>query len=122
LARIPPSDPRAQTPLPPLTLYVLLSLLDGERHGYGIIKEVEAITEARTKMLPGTLYRLIKQLLAEGWIVEVGGALDDADAERRRYYRLTRWGRRITQAEIERLADIVRIAHARKLNVASALR
>jgi len=119
LARVQSSDPRAQTPLAPLTLYVLLSLLDGERHGYGIMKEVDAMSEQRTKMLPGTLYRLIKQLLAEGWIVEVDAPGDD-DGERRRYYRLTRWGRRITQAEVERLAAIVRIAHSRKMTLAPA--
>lgn len=113
MARVPAPDPRAQTPLPPLTLYVLLSLLDGERHGYGIIKEVESITDGRTILLPGTLYRLIKQLLSEDWIVEVSGTSGDSESERRRYYRLTRWGRRIAQAEIERLASIIRIAHVR---------
>ncbi|HEV7180830.1 MAG TPA: helix-turn-helix transcriptional regulator, partial [Candidatus Baltobacteraceae bacterium] len=68
---------------------------------------------------PGTLYRLIKQMLADGWISEVHKI--DPEDPRRRYYKLTPWGRRIARAEAERLADIVRVAQNRKLLPLGAL-
>ena len=102
-------DPKSKIPLSPATLYILLVLADGDRHGYAIIKEIEAATGGDIRLLPGTLYRLIKQLVDERWIVEVD------DDERRRYYRLTPWGRQIAQAEVARLADVMRIAQSHKL-------
>lgn len=98
--------------IPPAALYVLLVLSDGERHGYGIIKEIEAVTDGALTILPGTLYRIVKQLVDDGWIVEVGA--DEKD-ERRRYYRLTPRGRKAAQAEVARMAMIVSIARIRKL-------
>lgn len=99
--------------IPPAALYVLLALSDGERHGYAIIKEIDAITHGALTVLPGTLYRIIKQLVDDGWIVEVDGA--DAKDERRRYYRLTPRGRKAAQTEVARMAMIVSIARARRL-------
>lgn len=103
------SDPKTKIPLSPATLYILLVLADGDRHGYAIIKEIESATGGDIKMLPGTLYRLMKQLVDDRWIVEVD------DDERRRYYRLTPWGRQIAQAEVARLAEVMRMAQSRKL-------
>ncbi len=106
-------DAREALPLSAATFHILLALAGGERHGYGVIKEVEAQTGGTVKLGPGTLYRLVKQLQADGWITEVEG--DDDDDERRRYYRLTPRGRRIAQAEAQRLEELVRVARSRRL-------
>jgi DNA-binding PadR family transcriptional regulator len=98
--------------------HILLALADRERHGYSITKEVEEETEGAVRLGPGTLYRMLKQLLDDGWIVEVERA-DETDP-RRRYYRLTPRGRRVAQAEAARLANLVRLARTRRLLPASA--
>lgn len=98
--------------------HILLALADGESHGYGIIKEVEDSTGGNIRLLAGTLYRLLKEMAANGWIVEIEG---DEDDERRRYYRLTPRGRREAIAESERLEMLVRTARARKLLPAARL-
>jgi DNA-binding PadR family transcriptional regulator len=108
------ADVRSALPLGAATFYILLALAGGDRHGYGVIKEVEAQTGGTVKLGPGTLYRLIKQLLADGWIVEIAGD-PAADDERRRYYRLTERGRAIARAEAERLNDLVAVARERRL-------
>jgi DNA-binding PadR family transcriptional regulator len=99
--------------IPPAALYVLLALGDGERHGYAIIKEIETVTQGALSILPGTLYRIVKQLVDDGWIAEAGGT--QAKDERRRYYRLTARGRKAAQAEVARMAMIVSLARARRL-------
>jgi DNA-binding PadR family transcriptional regulator len=93
--------------------HILLALADGERHGYAITREVAEETDGEVKLGPGTLYRMLKQLLDDEWIVEIDRA--DADDARRRYYRLTPRGRRVAQAEVARLANVVRLARARRL-------
>jgi DNA-binding PadR family transcriptional regulator len=111
-------DPRAFLPLSPSAFYILLALAAEERHGYSIAKEVEDATGGTVHLGPGTLYRLIKQMVTDGWIVEVDRV--DSEDPRRRYYCLTPWGRRIARAEAERLADAVRTAMERRLLSASA--
>lgn len=106
------NDPRGLLPLSPLAFHMLVALADTPRHGYSISKEVETLTDGAIKLGPGTLYRLIKEMLADGWIAEAAGG--DADP-RRKYYRLTPWGRRIAQAEAERLDDLLRVARSRRL-------
>ena len=108
------ADFRSSLPLGAATFYILLALAGGERHGYGVIKEVEAQTAGTIKLGPGTLYRVIKQLLADGWIAEIDGDAG-GDGERRRYYRLTERGRSIARAEAERLDDLVAVARQRNL-------
>jgi DNA-binding PadR family transcriptional regulator len=105
-------------PLSPQSFYILLALAQGERHGYQISKEAEAATGGTVKLRAGTLYRLIKQMTADGWIAEVDRA--DPIDPRRRYYRLTSWGRKIAHAEAERLADLVRLARSYHLLPAGA--
>ncbi len=107
------SDVRSSLPLGAATFYILLALAGGDRHGYGVIKEVEAQTAGAVKLGPGTLYRLIKQLLADGWIAEIDG--DAGDDDRRRTYRLSSRGRAIARAEAERLDDLVTVARKRNL-------
>jgi DNA-binding PadR family transcriptional regulator len=102
--------------LTPASFHILLALAGGERHGYGIMQEVMAITEQRVRLGPGTLYRSIKALLADGLIEESSERPDPTlDDERRRYYRLTEPGRAIAEAEAERLAALVRVARSRQL-------
>jgi DNA-binding PadR family transcriptional regulator len=109
-------DPRALLPLTPAMFHVLLSLADGDKHGYAILKEVESRTAGDVALSTGTLYGLIKRLVADGLIVapirRPAGAGDD---ERRRYYRLTPFGRQVATAEAERHATIVATARSRRL-------
>jgi DNA-binding PadR family transcriptional regulator len=109
-------DPEELLPLTPAVFHILLALADGERHGYGVIKEVDARTEGKVRLGPGTLYGSIKRMLTEGLIEESGERPDpELDDERRRYYRLTKFGRRVAVAEAERLSRLVASARAKRL-------
>jgi DNA-binding PadR family transcriptional regulator len=95
---------------------VLLALADGERHGYGIMQEVESRSGGAVRLGPGTLYGAIKRMLTAGLIEESADRPDSDDDDRRRcYYRLTGRGRLVAAREAERLADLVRVAHAKRL-------
>jgi DNA-binding PadR family transcriptional regulator len=104
-------------PLMPLTsamFHILLALVDREQHGYGIMQEVES--RGNMRLGPGTLYGSIKRMLSDGLIEESDERPDpEMDDERRRYYRLTDFGRRVVSAEVERLAKLVRIARSKSL-------
>ena len=111
-----PRDPQGLLPLTPAMLHVLLALADGDKHGYAIIKEVARRTSDQVVLGAGTLYALIKRLLAEDMILETDDRPDPAlDDERRRYYRLTPFGRSVAMAEVQRLEAIVEQAHAKRL-------
>ena len=102
-------------PLTPTVFYILLSLADQERHGYAIMQEVEAMTGGQIRMGPGTLYGAIKRMLATGLIVESDERPDpEYDDERRRYYRLTTLGRRVLNAETQRLSHLVEVARRKR--------
>lgn len=102
--------------LTPAMFHILLALADREKHGYAIMREVETQTEGRIKMGPGTLYGSIKQMLAAGLIEESDDRPDPSlDDQRRRYYRLTRLGRRVASEEARRLAQLVVLAQRRNL-------
>lgn len=103
-------DPRAQLPLSPPMFHVLLSLSQGGRHGYLIMKEVEQRTGGAVRLSTGTLYGIVKRLLDSGMVTEV--ATDDA---RRRAYRLTAFGRAVARAEAERLESLVDAARDSRL-------
>ena len=110
------TEPHEMLPLTPAVFHILLALADGSKHGYGIMKEVEAITEGQVTMGPGTLYGTIKRLLASGLIEETGERPDpELDDERRRYYRLTGFGRDVLAAETQRLSDLVIVARRKRL-------
>lgn len=101
-------DPQELLPLTPAVLNILLSLADEERHGYGVMREVERRTDGRMKLGPGTLYRSIRQMLEKGLIEESVERPDsELDDQRRRYYRLTGFGQRAAVAELERLEGLV---------------
>jgi DNA-binding PadR family transcriptional regulator len=113
---MPHDDVAEFLPLSPPVFHVMVSLADGDRHGYAIIKEVADRTGGAERLGAGTLYAIIKRLLADGLIVEVKGARSIAgDFERRRYYRLTPLGRRVAIAEAERLERAVAAARSSKL-------
>ncbi|HEX7779826.1 MAG TPA: helix-turn-helix transcriptional regulator [Vicinamibacterales bacterium] len=99
-------------PLTPLSFEILLALLDGERHGYAILRVLQSRLSPTLPMRTGTLYRALQRLLDEGLIEKTGG---DRDDERRRYYRITSRGRKIARAEAERLAYQVAAARAHRL-------
>ena len=109
-------DPEQLLPLTPAVFHILLALADGERHGYGIMQETAARTDGKRRMGPGTMYGSIKRMLADGLIEESSERPDMAmDDERRRYYRLTGYGRRVAQAEARRLEQLVGIAQVKHL-------
>ena len=109
---------RDRSPLTPAVFHILLALADGPKHGYGIMQEVETITEGRVKMGPGTLYGSIKRMLASGLIAEEQERPDpELDDERRRYYRLTGPGADALRAEVWRLSDLVQVAHRKRILV-----
>ena len=109
-------DPETLLPLTPAVFHILLALADSERHGYGIMQEVALRTDGKLRMGPGTLYGSIKRMLADGLIMESGERPDPAlDDERRRYYRLTDFGQRVAQAEAQRLLQLLRVAHSKRL-------
>jgi DNA-binding PadR family transcriptional regulator len=107
--------PEDRLPLKPLHFLMLLTLADGERHAYGIKKDL-ASRGTHRDVGPGTLYRSIAQLIEAGLIAESDRRpVAELDDERRRYYRLTPFGRRVVIAEAERLDQLVAAARARKL-------
>lgn len=98
-------------PLSPAAFSILLALKEGEKHGYAILCEVAAQSDGAVKLLPGTLYNLLKRMLDDGWIEELDERPEPAeDDERRRYYRLSGVGEKIASLEAERLAGLVRAA------------
>lgn len=108
--------PNDFVPLTFAVFHILLSLFDSERHGYGIIREVEQRTEGELRMAPGTLFGALSWLVDDGLIEELDERPDPAlDDKRRRYYRITDLGRRVALAEALRLEKLVRIARAKRL-------
>src|SRR5215831_21068404 len=90
-----------RTPLTPAVLHILLALSTAERHGYGIMKQVEADSQGKVKMGPGTLYGSISRMMEAGLIRESDKRIDpEMDDERRIYYELTRAGRAALDAEL----------------------
>lgn len=98
-------------PLPTPTLYILVALRAGARHGYAVMQDVETFSEGTVRIGAGTLYGAIKRLVADGVVSEV--ARPAGDDERRRYYRLTELGERLCDVEVARLATLVRRAGPR---------
>jgi len=105
-------EPLSIIPLTAPVFHILLALADRQRHGYAILKEVEARSRGEVQLSTGTLYAAIKRLLTDGLIEEADTRPSPAeDDDRRRYYRLTSLGRRVAQAEAERLMKLIGIAN-----------
>jgi DNA-binding PadR family transcriptional regulator len=105
-------DPRSLLPLTEVAFEILLSLADGERHGYDILKDIERRTDGRLRLHPGTLYRALARMIDDG-LVEQTTTVDEAD-QRRRPVRMTRLGGDVAKAESVRLAAQVGHARARR--------
>jgi DNA-binding PadR family transcriptional regulator len=127
-------DPKDELPLTPVVLHILLALADGRRggqgeeesagrYGYAVAQEVEAMTDGQIRMGPGTLYGSIQRMLTSGLIEEVSRGKSGSrshlagadDEERRRYYRLSLFGRRVLELELARLARVVQVARMKHL-------
>jgi DNA-binding PadR family transcriptional regulator len=108
-------NPQERGPLTPAVFHILLSLADGERHGYSIMRDIATQTKGKVRLGPATLYRSIKHLVEDGLIEESDVRPDPAlDDERRHYYRLTELGRQVIVAEVQRLEEALRIARTRR--------
>ena len=106
-------DAAGLLPLSPAVFHILVSLADGDRHGYAIIQDVTARTSGEVRLGPGTLYRSIQRMIEQELIVETETRpAPEADDERRRYYRITVLGRAAARAEAERLSGLVKLARA----------
>ncbi len=104
----------SQAPLTPAVLHVLLALSTGERHGYGIMKQVKADSEGMVKMGPGTLYGSIARMTEAGLVRESDRRVDpEMDDERRIYYQLTGAGQTALEAELKRYRGVVAVAEGR---------
>jgi DNA-binding PadR family transcriptional regulator len=101
-------------PLKPEVLQILFSLLDGERHGYAMVKDIEDRTKGRMKLRPGGLYRHLHRMLEDGFVTE-SERRAASDDERRRYYDITPLGRRVAAAELRRMEEAISEGRARKL-------
>ncbi len=116
-------DPESLLPLTPAVFHIMLALADGERHGYGIMQEVAALTDGALRLGPGTLYGSIKRMLADGLIEETDERPDPLlDDERRRYYRLTAYGAAVLSLETRRLEGLVRQARRKRDEIAAGAR
>ena len=105
------ASPGPFAPLPTATLHILVALLNGEKHGYAIMGDVERLSDGAVRVGPGTLYGSIKRMLGDGLIEEAAERPDAAlDDQRRRYYRLTGLGAQACAAELKRLEALVRRA------------
>jgi DNA-binding PadR family transcriptional regulator len=103
-------------PLNHADFHIMLALGDEERHGYAIMLHVEELTDGEMRLGPGTLYTSIKRLLAGGMIEESGDRPDpEMDDQRRRYYKLTKLGRRVLAAEIQRMERMLRHARSKRV-------
>ncbi|HEY7500799.1 MAG TPA: PadR family transcriptional regulator [Vicinamibacterales bacterium] len=108
--------PDAHLPLTPMVLHVLLALADGDKHGYAIIKEVRRRTNGEVELGASSLYSVLRRLLSDGLVNETDERPDPAlDDERRRYYRLSRFGRDVAIAELRRLDSLLHQARAKRL-------
>jgi DNA-binding PadR family transcriptional regulator len=109
-------DPQPFLPLTPALFHVLLSLAGGDKHGYAIMKDVTGLTEGTVNLSAGTLYGILRRLVSDGMVIETGERpAPELDDERRRYYKLTEFGRKVARAEALRLESVLALARAKRL-------
>lgn len=107
------AKPEEHLPLTPTEFQVLLALAEGERHGYALMQEVRTQTNGQIRLGPGTLYTLLDRLLNQNIIEESPRRPEQNEDQRRRYYRLTRFGKKVLEAEAQRLEALIRAARKR---------
>ncbi len=111
-----PPDPGALLPLSTPVLQVLISLHEQDRHGYAIIQDIESRTSGEVMLSTSTLYGAVKRMMRDGLIERSDERPDpDLDDERRRYYRITDFGRAVGQAEAQRIERLARIVKRSQL-------
>jgi len=104
----------ALLPLKPQDYHILFVLLDGERHGYGMVKEIDRQTGGQIRLEAGNLYRSVRRLIKQGLIAESDRRpAAESDDERRRYYGISEFGRQVVTAETDRMRALVAAADAR---------
>lgn len=114
MAKREPPAPESFLPLSAPIFHMLLALMEGERHGYALKREILRRTDGTLNLGSGALYGNINRMLEQGWIEESGERPDPhLDDERRRYYRITQTGRRVAAAETSRMRSLVRLAESR---------
>jgi len=106
-------DTISTTPLTETTFFILLSLSPAPKHGYAIMKEVLALSNRRIVFSTGTLYGAIRRLLEQGWIERVNDPQPNKTSRQRKAYTLTEQGRRVLNAEVERLKNMVDLVKRR---------
>jgi DNA-binding PadR family transcriptional regulator len=117
----PPSEFRSLLPLTPAAFYVLFALADGEKHGYAIMQETNALSSGKFRMGPGTLYATLQRLLDLSLLEEVDGPVASTERDsRRRYYRLKSNGKLLLEAELARMDTAIRLAQRKKLATRTA--
>ena len=110
------ADAQSFLPLNPREFLLLFALVDGDLHGYGLVKAVEQQTDGQVRMDPANLYRCIKRLMRDELVQHVGKRTSaDSNDERRRYYGITPLGKEVVKAEAERLDKMAAAARARNL-------
>ena len=110
------AKPTNGAPLTPAVLHILLALSARERHGYGIMKQVEEESQGKVKMGPGTLYGSIGRMIESGLIAESDKKIDpEMDDERRVYYAITALGQKALSAELSRYDEVVALARRNSL-------
>ena len=107
----------SNAPLTPAVLHILLALSTKERHGYGIMKQVESDSQGKVNMGPGTLYGSIGRMIEAGLIRESDKKIDpEMDDERRIYYKITGLGQKALAAELQRYREVVAVAKQKRLS------
>jgi DNA-binding PadR family transcriptional regulator len=107
------NEAEALLPLPAATFHILVALASEDRHGYAIMQDVAARTSGALKLSAGTLYRSMHRMLEQGLLTEISSRpARDMDDERRRYYRITPFGRAVATAEARRLSQMLKLARA----------
>ncbi len=108
---------KTKAPLTPAVLHILLALSSNERHGYGIMKQVESDSQGKVNMGPGTLYGSIRRMIEAGLIRESDKEIDpEMDDERRVYYKITGLGQKALAAELQRYREVVAVAKMKQLS------
>jgi DNA-binding PadR family transcriptional regulator len=106
---------KPELPLNPRDFLILMALAENPLHGYGLLKEVEILSEGQVRFDPANLYRTLKKMIKQDLVSELEAAPDADASERRKYYQVTETGSRVISAEASRLARLADLAKARHL-------
>ena len=108
-------EPNDFLPLTETSFLIILSLAREPKHGYAILKEVEVLSDSRVRIATGTLYSALRRMLEDGWIEQVQDQEPSQDGRVRKFYKLSRLGQRILEAETARLKNLSDIANPRSV-------